>query len=340
MKIFIDIGHPAHVHYFRNFIKIMESKGHSFFVTSREKECTFQLLDSYGIKFISRGKGNDGIAGKLLYMFKADKILYNLAKKFKPDVFLSFVSPYAAQVSWILGKPHIACDDTEHAKLARQLYFPFSKTIFTPYCFKKELGKKQIRFRGFMELCYLHPNYFTPDRSIFGILKIKESEPYVLLRFVSFKANHDIGHSGLDLATKTEIIERLRGKFKIFISSESEMPSEFLPYKINIPADKMHDVLAFATLFIGEGATMASECAMLGTPAIYVNSLDAGTLQEEERLGLIFGYRNSKGVLDKVEELLNIKNRGEIFRAQKEKMLEKMIDPTAMLIHYFENLAT
>jgi len=27
MKILIDIGHPAHVHYFRNFIKMMESNG-------------------------------------------------------------------------------------------------------------------------------------------------------------------------------------------------------------------------------------------------------------------------------------------------------------------------
>ena len=38
LKIFVDIGHPAHVHYFRNFIKLMQDKGHEFFVSARDKE--------------------------------------------------------------------------------------------------------------------------------------------------------------------------------------------------------------------------------------------------------------------------------------------------------------
>ena len=28
MRILIDIGHPAHVHYFRNFVRAMEERGH------------------------------------------------------------------------------------------------------------------------------------------------------------------------------------------------------------------------------------------------------------------------------------------------------------------------
>ncbi|MFW5804449.1 MAG: DUF354 domain-containing protein, partial [bacterium] len=35
MKILIDIGHPAHVHYFKNFITKMSQKGHSFIVIAR-----------------------------------------------------------------------------------------------------------------------------------------------------------------------------------------------------------------------------------------------------------------------------------------------------------------
>ncbi|MCW3076539.1 MAG: hypothetical protein JWO32_1148 [Bacteroidetes bacterium] len=338
MKIFIDIGHPAHVHYFRNFIKLMMAKGHQFFISSREKECTAELLESYGLPFYSRGKGRNGIVGKLMYMLKADRMLYRKAKQFKPDVFLSFVSPYAAQVAWFMKKPHITFDDTEHANLARKFYQPFTKTIFTPYCFKKELGSQQVRFNGFMELCYLHPTYFKPDPSIYSILNLAPGEEFVLLRFVSFKANHDIGQSGLDLETKKKIIERLKGKYRIFISSEGKMPEEMLPYKINIPANRMHDVLAFATLFIGEGATMASECAMMGTPAIYVNTLDAGTLQEQEKLGLIYGFRNSSGVLQKIEELLSLPNLKIEFGKRSADMRKKMVDPTAMLINYFGKL--
>ena len=36
------------------------------------------------------------------------------------------------------------------------------------------------------------------------------------------------------------------------------------------------------TLYVGEGATTASECAVLGTHAIYVNTLNWGDTDEEE----------------------------------------------------------
>ncbi len=69
MKIHLDIGHPAHVHYFRNFIKIMTEKGHTFSVTARDKEVTFTLLDKYKIPYTSRGKGKTGFIGKVSYIF-------------------------------------------------------------------------------------------------------------------------------------------------------------------------------------------------------------------------------------------------------------------------------
>ena len=74
MKILIDIGHPAHVHYFRNFIKIMKSRGHKLLVVARDREVVYDLLNYYSIEFISRGKGNDTRFGKIIYMFFATKI--------------------------------------------------------------------------------------------------------------------------------------------------------------------------------------------------------------------------------------------------------------------------
>jgi len=47
MKILIDINHPAHVHYFKNIIKIMEKKGHEFLIISRNKEIEHYLLKKY-----------------------------------------------------------------------------------------------------------------------------------------------------------------------------------------------------------------------------------------------------------------------------------------------------
>ena len=166
MRIFIDIGHPAHVHYFRNFIMIMQNKGHDFFISARNKEVSQTLLVNYNIPYFDRGKGSNNISGKIAYIFKADWTIYKKARFFKPDLFLSFASPYAAHVAKILGKPHISFTDTENARLGILSFAPFTDCIITPESFKGNFGSKHVRFNGFMELCYLHPQYFKPNQSV------------------------------------------------------------------------------------------------------------------------------------------------------------------------------
>ena len=337
MRILIDINHPAHFHYFRNFMKIMELKGHNFLVVARDKEVTFNLLKAYNISFMPRGKGGKGFWGKLFYLVKGDLIIYKAAKKFKPDIFLSFGSPYAAQVSRFFSKPHISFNDTEHALLGHLLYFPFTNTVLTPNSFLKNLGAKQIRFDGFMELCYLHPKYFNPEKKILSEIGIQENEKFTLLRFVSWEASHDFGKARLDSEFKIKLFNSLLEYGKVIISSEGELPVELEKYRVKISPERMHDLLSFASLYIGEGATTASECAMLGTPAIYVNVLDAGTLQEQENLGLLFSFRNENGVIEKAIELVNTTNILEEFQNNRKKMLTEKIDVTAFMVWFVEN---
>ncbi len=337
MKILIDINHPAHVHYFKNFIKIMENKGHKFLIISRNKEIEHYLLKSYNIPFIDRGQGKNHLAGKALYYFKAVYIIFKKTIKFNPDIMLSFGSPYAAIVSRLIGKHHIYFSDTEHAKFSHFVTTPFSKCILTPSCYTKNIGNKQIRFNGYMELCYLHPNYFKHDSSVLELLGVKKDEKYVIMRFVSWNASHDVGHSGLSIEMKHKAVKELSKYAKVFISSEGELPDDLKQYQIKIPPEKMHDALAFATLFVGEGATMVSECACLGAPAIYVNTLSAGTLEEQEKYGLIFSFRNSNGVLEKSIELLNIPYLKQEFQNRRKKMLLEKINVTAFMVWFVEN---
>lgn len=338
MKILIDIGHPAHVHYFKNFVWDMQSKGHKFLITARDKEVSHQLLDAYKITYTSRGKGSNSAIGKILYMFRADLKLLRLSLKFKPDVYLSFVSPYAAQVAWVLRKPHIAIDDTEHAKIARKFYLPFSKYVITPSCFQLDFGLKQIRVNSYTELLSLHSSRrkITEPKNFKTIIN---GDKYVILRFISWTANHDIGQSGIHIETKRKIIEIIEKKgYQPLISSESTLPSEFSKYKININPEEMHYFLDKATCIISEGATMASEAVMLNTPAIYVNSLNAGTLTEQaEKYGLI-SLRNDEDLLKIVEETLNDEALQKIKEKMKRIELNK-VDFTQFLIDFIENLS-
>ena len=338
MRILIDIGHPAHVHYFRNFISIMKKKGHTLCIIARDREGVQSLLDYYNIDYISRGKGNTKTPGKFLYIFKGDLIIYKHAKKFKPDVFLSFGSIYAAHASKLLGKPHIAFDDTEHSKLEHFMYKPFTDVILTPNCFYKSLGDKQIYFDGYMELCYLNPKYFSQTNTGWELLNLQRDEKYVIIRFISWAANHDRGQAGLKLPVKNELINLLKKNYKIFISSEGKLPDNLENYNLKIPSADFHNVLANATLYIGEGATTASECSILGIPNIYVNSLAVGYLIEQsEKYNISFHLRDDTNVINKVSELLSNPNISTEFKAKKDKILNDKIDVTAFMVWFVEN---
>jgi predicted glycosyltransferase len=102
MRILIDICHPADVHLFRNFIKIMQDKGHQVVVTSRDKDVSLDLLENFHIPHMVLGKPGKGIMGKsfkMIYFFL--KLIYIL-KRYKPQILISCSSPSLAQAGFLL----------------------------------------------------------------------------------------------------------------------------------------------------------------------------------------------------------------------------------------------
>ena len=336
MRILIDIGHPGHVHLFKNFAWQMQKKGHKVFFTCRQKEFEIELLKTYKFNYKSFGKHYKTTRGKIWGLIRFNFQMLQTALRFKPDIFLSHGSIYAAQIAWLLRKPHISFEDTGNSEQVR-LYKPFTKYILTSTAFHKDYGKKQIKYSAYHELAYLHPNTFKPDNNIKEYLKINKKVEYALIRFVSWNASHDTGQKGISFSKKNELVNEISKFCKVFISSEQELPDDLKKYKINISPDKMHDVLAKATFFIGEGATMASECAMLGTPAVYVNSINAGTIKEQEKYGLIYHFENETGIIDKAVELLSDNNTKEKHQKKCKSMLSDKIDLTAFIVWFIEN---
>lgn len=336
MNILIDINHPAHVHYFKNCIKLLRQKGHDIVITSRNRYPALHLLRAYGEDYYDRGKGSSRFFGKLFYIPVANARLLKIALKTKPDLFLSFGTPYPNHIAWLLRKPGINFQDTESAGLMFAITRPFSSLYCTPRCFKKDLGKKHVRFNGYMELTYLHPSYFTPDESVYDDLGLSRGEPYVILRFVNWQASHDIGHQGIHLDMKRKAVQILSRFGRVFISSEVELPADLEPYRFTLAPEKMHDALAFASLLYGESATMASECAVLGTPAIYLDNDGRGyTTEEEEKYGLVYNFTEStedqEKSLQKAVELLSTPGLREEWQERRNKLLQDTIDVTAFM---------
>lgn len=337
MRILIDINHPAHVHYFRNFSTIMKGKGHEILFVSRNKEMEHRLLNLYGFSYISRGKGKSGRIGKFLYLIYADLKLLWISRGFKTDLFINFLHPYPSHVARLLGKTSLVFSDTEHAKLHHQLTVPFATKIFTPSCYRISLGEKQIRFKGFMELAYLHPNYFKPDPFILTMLDIKNDEKYVIVRFVSWAAAHDFGHKGMSLENKRKVIGLISKYARVFITSEGELPEDLESYRVKIPFDKMHDAIYFSSLLFGESATMASEAAVLGTPSIFLDNDGRGYTDEEERkYGLVYNFNESlqhqELAIQKALEIIMDERSNETYALKREKLLLDCIDTTQFMI--------
>ncbi len=336
MRILIDIGHPAHVHLLKNFALTMQNRGHNILFTCRDKEFEVELLKSYGFRYIVFGKKFKSIWGKIIGLIKFDIQEIVAGIKFKPDIFLSAGSMYASHASFILKKPHLSFEDTFNMEQVR-LYKPFTEAIFiNKFQIPPLRGDNIVEYSGYHELAYLHPNWFTPNRDIYEILGISSNEHYIIVRFVSWNATHDIGQVGLKLEEKIKLIEKLSTKVKIFISSEGELPNKIKKYQIKIPPEKMHDALSFASLFIGEGATMASESAMLGTPTIYINSLHPNTIKQQEKYGLIQYLLSIDKIIDKSIEILK-NNKKDEFINKRDVMLSQKIDVTAFLIWFVEN---
>lgn len=342
MRVLIDINHPQHVHCFRFFIHIMKSKGHEVVVISRDKEIEHKLLDFYNIPYIDRGKGQKSLAGKFFYFFKAVYIIFKNAAVFKPDIILSFGTPYPAIVGWLLRIPHVSFNDTEFAKLHHMLTDPFSKCIITPSCYKHNLGKKHIRFRGLFELCYLHNKYFNPDESILKILGLNNNEKFVIIRFVSWNALHDMGLQGISDENKIRMVNVFSKFAQVFITSENDLPEELEKYKLHIPVNRIHDALSYASLLLGESATMAAESAVLGTPAIYLDEIGRGYTDElESKYHAVWNFsttpKQQQLAIEKGVEIIKDSSTKIIAQEISEKIKKDSADFTSLMVWFVEN---
>ena len=345
MKIFIDIGHPAHVHVFKNFIKEMEKKGHRIFVTARDKEVTKNLLEAYQIPYIHVGSAKPGKLNLMLEWINRDIKIYKIAKKENPDILIGVLSPTMVHAAKILGKKSIVFTDSEPESIKFPILdiitLPFVDSILTLTSVQHNYGKKEVRINSYKELAYLHPKWFTPNPHVLKKAGLSEKDKYIIIRFIGWAAYHDVGRGGFDIEHQRLLIRKLVPHARVFISSENPLPEEFEEYRIPIKPEEMHDFLCFASLLVSDSQTMTTEAAVLGTPAIRCNSFvgkrDMGNFIElENKYGLIFNFDSVEKAIDKAVELITWTDCKKIWACKREKLLQDKTDFSSFLIQYVE----
>lgn len=332
MRVLLTIQHPAHVHFFKHAYRELRDRGHEVRVCLREKSVAGDLLEAYGLEYTSLADASDSIGAMVRTQLTYEWRLLEVAREFDPDVVAAIGGLAASHVARLVGARGVVFTDTEHARLSNGLTFPFADAVYTPECYREAVGAKQRRYPGYHELAYLHPDRFDPDPSVFDGLDASPDDPYVVLRLIAWNASHDVGHGGFDDAV--DAVDRLEATgHRVLVTAEGEMPAALRDRRVEIEPHRMHDLLAYADLFVGEGATTAAESAVLGTPAIYVNSLSMGYIDElNRRYGLLYGYHDMDRHRDALEAAVAVLETDVDWAARRERMLAEKTDTTDVVL--------
>ncbi|MBU0459642.1 MAG: DUF354 domain-containing protein [Nanoarchaeota archaeon] len=335
MRILIEINHPAQVHKLKNLIKQLQ-KNHQLLILSRDKDVTLSLLKAYQIKSkcISKQPQKKFLLPFELLQRLSSSLYYTL--KFKPQLMLGFSAINICLIGRLLRIKTILYADTEDAGWISKLTFPYAQKIFIPATFKRKFGKRELRFQGTHELSYLMN--FNPNQSIYKLLKIKPNQKYVILRFISWQASHDTKESGLSYHQKIKLINLLKKKFKIFISSEKPLSKYLQQYQLTLPPHRIHEAMYHAEMFIGESQSMATEAGLMGTPSVRFSSLvgkmhGLGQYLELEKEGIVYSIKDEEEFFKRIIEIINLKNRKTVWKKRKQKYLQDKINPVEIMIN-------
>lgn len=340
VKILIDICHPAHVHFFRVPMQALKERGHDLLVTSRVKEVATLLLDSVGISHRTLSVQTGGSIIRFGHeLIQRNWRLYQVAREFRPDVMTAIGGIFIAHVGRLRRIPSLVFYDTENARLQNALTYPLVHRLYVPRCYRGWTPKgRTIRYAGYHELSYLHPKYFVPNREIAVANGLAERQATFLVRTVSWGANHDIGEHGWSAALLRYLVERLQALGHVLISSEGDLPAELAEHRYRGDPQSIHHVMAFCRGYIGESATMASECAVLGVPAVYAAQTARGyTDEQEEKFGLVRNVsRLQPETMDAAINWIMEKHPREWVRA-RQNLLEETIDVAEFVAEAIES---
>ena len=344
MNILIDIGHPGHIHLLKNLYFQLSKKGHKIFVTVKNIKIQKELLEKYNIPYIVLGNKKDSLIGKAFSQISYNLKVLRLVKKHNIEFGIG-TSMTLAHVSKLSKMKSILLDDDDDN--AQELFVkyahPFCDALLTPLALKENRkSSKSIFYDSYHELAYLHPKYFKPNSQVLEELGVDKKETFFIMRFNVFKAHHDVGINGLSLEQKLQLVNVLKPYGKIFITTERDIEPELKEYQLAVSPEKIHSLMYYMTMFLGDSQTMTSEASVLGVPALKFNSF-AGKLsipnELEDRYGLCYAYGpdSFEEYISKVKDILAKENIKDIWKRKKEVLLNEKINTTDFLVWFVEN---
>ncbi len=346
MRVLLDAVHAADVWTLGAVEDRLLAEGAETLWLSRPgKDAVVELIESRGRPHMPTSTAGVTMPGLARELVTRDRLTLKAVRQFQPDLILTR-SPAGAQIGWLTRTPVIY--DTDDGRAAGALYWaaaPFAKLITSPMATFQSDSRRHRRYQGYKELFYLHPDRFTPDPTVREEVGISPSVRVFVLRLTSFTASHDTSESGLNRDQIERLISRLSEAGRVVVSSEGALPSYLSSYAVPIRPERFHHLLATADLVVGDGQSVCSEAAVMGTPSIRFTTWagrHAYQVELERRWGLTraFSVDQQPEFFAEVERVLqDLPGTAARHAEGRDRMLEWCSDPVDNLVEWSYELS-
>jgi uncharacterized protein len=335
MKILVDLNHPVDVNFFKNAIGVL-AKQHNCDVEitlqPRGKLVPILQRELPGYRFTPIGTYRKSLAGKVFGAGYRFLRLLSYVRRGGFDAVVSFGGIGVCHATYILRKPSVIFDDDIEYRIGFYPYKPFATRLVMPQHIPVR-GRNVVKYKGFKELAYLHPNHFKPDESALREYGVTPGK-YVFVREVS-KISMNYAH--LETGQLAGVCGHLKtlGLDVILSLEDKSLTDRFAPHCIILqePVRDIYSLMHFALLTVSSGDTMARESCLTGTPVIYTGGRYMSVNTELTKKGIFFEPDEEHSVMSLVGKVVegNIKDRTrEIVR---QALVDEWEDTTEVIVN-------
>jgi len=342
MKIWIDIGHPAQLNFYRNTIKIL-SANNDLLVTvlnrgkllkiARKELNSIQNCEIIPLGKHSGSKTSAVIDANFFRLFK----LFDFYSKNKPQIAVGNGFLHGI-IGKTFGIPVIMFSDDIERKMSKLLMKNFSSKLYYVTGSDSMDDFTDIKiFNSLKEWAYLSPNYFHPSIDSLSKYSIEENN-YIFVREV---ITGTLNYQGQSKNVVASIADKFPSNIKVLLSLEDKSQRDQYPkdwIMLEEPIEDIHSLIYCSRLLISSGDSMAREGSILGVPSIYcgVREMKANNVMIEK--GMLF-HKNIDDVPGFILEIIN-NNDIEEKEQFRNRLNKDWIDVTQFIIDEINNYKT
>jgi predicted glycosyltransferase len=271
-SVLIDVSHPAHAHFFRPIARTLLDAGVAVHIVARDKDVTVRLLEAARLPFevLPNSQPSASRFRAAAELVRRTVSLRQLIRRTGASVVLSRNPSGVLAALGTRARSVFDTDDGRGVGVHYWLARPFADVISSSVHDSEQHGRGHRRYRALKAQMFLHPERFTPDVTV-RRRYIGDDEPLFVVRFSAHDASHDRHIDGISEEGRAAVVALVRARGPARVSIEREGLRLYRgPNDEAVPIDPadFHDLLATASLFVGDSQSVAAEAAILGIPSL------------------------------------------------------------------------